>query len=51
VIGGSRGAAAKLGLHRTTLINKMKRLGISRPESQDDIYESDLVPGLPESPV
>ena len=51
VIGGSRGAAAKLGLHRTTLINKMKRLGISRPESQGDIYASDLKSGLPESPV
>jgi formate hydrogenlyase transcriptional activator len=33
VIGGSNGAAARLGLHRTTLINKMKRLGISRPGS------------------
>jgi formate hydrogenlyase transcriptional activator len=32
VIGGSRGAAARLGLNRTTLINKMKRLGISRPQ-------------------
>jgi transcriptional regulator with GAF, ATPase, and Fis domain len=31
VIGGSGGAAAILGLHRTTLINKMKRLGITRP--------------------
>jgi len=31
-IGGSNGAAARLGLHRTTLINKMKRLGISRAE-------------------
>ena len=51
VIGGSRGAAAKLGLNRTTLINKMKRLGISRPESQGDIYESDLKSDLPESPV
>ena len=51
VIGGSRGAAAKLGLHRTTLINKMKRLGISRPEFQDDIYASDLKSGLPEPPV
>ena len=29
VIGGSRGAAAKLGLPRTTLIAKMQRLGIS----------------------
>jgi transcriptional regulator with GAF, ATPase, and Fis domain len=31
VIGGTKGAAAKLGLNRTTLINKMKKLGISRP--------------------
>jgi DNA-binding NtrC family response regulator len=31
IIGGQRGAAAKLGLKRTTLLAKMKRLGISRP--------------------
>jgi transcriptional regulator with GAF, ATPase, and Fis domain len=31
VIGGPEGAASKLGLKRTTLIHKMKRLGISRP--------------------
>jgi len=31
VIGGPRGAAAKLGLKRTTLLARMKRLGISRP--------------------
>jgi hypothetical protein len=31
VIGGPKGAAAKLGLNRTTLIHKMKKLGISRP--------------------
>src|SRR5262249_40103828 len=31
VIGGPRGAAARLGLKRTTLIAKMKKLGISRP--------------------
>ena len=34
-IGGSNGAAAKLGVQRTTLINKMKRLGISRPGRDD----------------
>jgi transcriptional regulator with GAF, ATPase, and Fis domain len=34
VIGGPTGAAAKLGLKRTTLIHKMKRLGISRPRPQ-----------------
>jgi formate hydrogenlyase transcriptional activator len=31
VIGGTKGAASKLGLKRTTLICKMQRLGISRP--------------------
>jgi transcriptional regulator with GAF, ATPase, and Fis domain len=38
VIGGPKGAAAKLGLKRTTLIHKMKKLGISRPgfENLDD---------------
>jgi formate hydrogenlyase transcriptional activator len=33
VIGGSGGAASRLGLKRTTLIAKMKKLGISRPVS------------------
>src|ERR1700752_1963338 len=31
IIGGPKGAAAKLGLKRTTLINKMQKLGIYRP--------------------
>jgi len=31
IIGGPNGAAARLGLKRTTLIAKMKKLGISRP--------------------
>ena len=34
VIGGANGAAAKLGLKRTTLIAKMQKLGISRPARQ-----------------
>jgi transcriptional regulator of acetoin/glycerol metabolism len=34
VIGGPKGAAAKLGLKRTTLIHKMQKLGISRPGPQ-----------------
>jgi formate hydrogenlyase transcriptional activator len=34
VIGGPKGAAAKLGLKRTTLINKMQKLGIYRPALQ-----------------
>ncbi len=31
VIGGPSGTAARLGMKRTTLISKMKKLGISRP--------------------
>src|SRR5215472_196529 len=34
VIGGRDGAAARLGLPRTSLISKMKKLGISRARSQ-----------------
>ena len=34
MIGGPRGAAARLGLKRTTLVSKMKRLGIYRPRNQ-----------------
>jgi len=36
VVGGPRGAAAKLGLKRTTLLAKMRRMGISRPISQEE---------------
>ena len=35
IVGGPRGAAAQLGLKRTTLIAKMKKLGISRPVTPD----------------
>jgi formate hydrogenlyase transcriptional activator len=31
IIGGTAGAAAKLGMKRTTLQSKMQKLGISRP--------------------
>ena len=31
VIGGASGAAARLGMKRTTLISKMQKLGIKRP--------------------
>ena len=34
MIGGPQGAAARLGLKRTTLVSKMKRLGIYRTRSQ-----------------
>jgi formate hydrogenlyase transcriptional activator len=33
VVGGPKGAAARLGLQRTTLISKMQRLGVSRAEA------------------
>jgi len=42
IVGGPRGAAAKLGLKRTTLLAKMRRLGISRPISE----EGTSVPGV-----
>ncbi len=32
VLGGPKGAAARLGVKRSTLQNKMKKLGISRPQ-------------------
>jgi formate hydrogenlyase transcriptional activator len=34
VVGGKAGAAARLGVHRTTLIAKMKRCGLSRQMAQ-----------------
>jgi len=39
VIGGPDGAAARLELKRTTLIAKMKNLGISRPPHRNDLRE------------
>jgi formate hydrogenlyase transcriptional activator len=42
IVGGPRGAAAKLGLKRTTLLAKMRRLCISRPTPQ----EGTSVPGV-----
>ena len=36
VIGGPDGAATKLGLKRTTLIHRMKKLGIERPNRSPD---------------
>jgi formate hydrogenlyase transcriptional activator len=41
VIGGSGGAAARLGLKRTTLMAKMKKLGITRPMPQNDMQLGD----------
>jgi formate hydrogenlyase transcriptional activator len=39
VVGGPRGAAARLGLKRTSLITKMKKLGISRPVQPNEMDE------------
>jgi formate hydrogenlyase transcriptional activator len=41
MIGGPQGAAARLGLKRTTLVSKMKRLGIYRPRYQRPMSEFD----------
>ena len=46
MIGGPRGAAARLGLKRTTLVSKMKRLGIYRPRYQRLIHEVNEGPEL-----
>jgi transcriptional regulator with GAF, ATPase, and Fis domain len=37
VIGGPHGAAARLGLKRTTLITKMRKFGISRPTFENNL--------------
>jgi len=42
VIGGRNGAAARLGLKRTTLIYKMQRHGISRPSFDRNLDISEL---------
>ena len=39
IIGGPDGAAVRLGLKRTTLIAKMKKLGISRPTRQNAVND------------
>jgi formate hydrogenlyase transcriptional activator len=44
LVGGANGAAAKLGLKRTTLINKMKKLGITRPSPRRGQHVMDLEP-------
>jgi formate hydrogenlyase transcriptional activator len=50
LVGGTNGAAAKLGLKRTTLINKMKKLGISRPSPQRSQHAMELAPQEDDSP-
>ena len=46
IVGGPRGAAAKLGLKRTTLLAKMRRLGISRPIHQEETGVLTLAPAV-----
>ena len=46
VIGGPNGAATKLGLKRTTLLARMRRLGISRPITQEG---TEMIGMAPES--
>ena len=41
LVGGRDSAAVKLGLKRTTLIYKMRRHGISRPSSENDLTMSE----------
>jgi len=48
VIGGPKGAAAKLGLKRTTLIHKMQKLGISRPSLQSSQNVMGPAPQVPD---
>ena len=47
VIGGATGAAEKLGLKRTTLIAKMKKLGVARPERPADVGAVHDIPTEP----
>ena len=44
VVGGPRGAAAKLGLKRTTLLARMRRLEISRPILEEGTDGSGVAP-------
>jgi len=53
IIGGPDGAAARLELKRTTLIAKMKKLGITRPVRKDDTDRpsENREPGRPWQPA
>jgi len=50
-IGGPKGAAVKLGLNRTTLIHRLKRLGIERPLRRVASAESQIESERPGSPA
>jgi formate hydrogenlyase transcriptional activator len=44
IVGGSRGAAVRLGMHRTTLQSMMKRIGLVKPREDDFRARSRCVP-------
>lgn len=48
-IGGPKGAAVKLGLNRTTLLHRLKRLGIERPLRRTASADSLMTPEQPGS--
>jgi DNA-binding NtrC family response regulator len=49
VIGGQHGAAARLGLKRTTLLSKMQRLGISRFTKYTSVMQKEGAKELPQT--
>ena len=49
VIGGQQGAAARLGLKRTTLLSKMQRLGISRFTKYTSVMQKEGAKELPQT--
>ncbi len=49
VVGGPKGAATKLGLKRTTLIGKMRKLGL--PRSKDTAFSSPSAVSRPSRPA
>jgi DNA-binding NtrC family response regulator len=49
VIGGQQGAAARLGLKRTTLLSKMQRLGISRFTKYTSVIQKEGAKELPQT--
>jgi transcriptional regulator with GAF, ATPase, and Fis domain len=51
VIGGAKGAAAQLGVKRTTLLWKMKKLGISRPAPHNNVELREQLRDIDSQPV
>ena len=51
VVGGSKGAAALLGIKRTTLAYRMKKLGIERPRYRAALLEMPAIPEQSKTPT